>query len=324
MGGEGITVVVPTWRRPVGLARALDGVARQHDPGVPWEVVVVASAADPDAHRVAASSTVPVPLRVVDEPQPGASAARNRGLAVSRPVVAFLDDDCRPEPTWLTRITAPVLSGEAEGAGGRVVADPAVPRPRWLGDALLSYLAEYDRGGETVRLPPGDWVLTANAAFQAEPVTAIGGLDTVLGPNAGRPMVDDDVDLCRRLAEAGGRLVYVPDAVVVHDLPVGRLSPRYLLRRLYNQGRSDWLLDRRQLAGAPAAGLAQAARQLSQELADIVPQGPWRPAVALHAAGAVARAAGFFRQGASALVARDPGAPGRGGGSAPGGTGTGP
>ena len=310
----GISVVVPTWNRPAGLRRALSGLAAQEDPGGPWDVVVVASADDRDAPGVVAqlAGTLPVPVTVVSEPRPGASRARNRGLAASRRVVAFLDDDCRPEPPWLRLITAPVVSGEWAGAGGRVVADPSVPRPRWLGDALLAYLAEYDRGPEPGELGPDDFLLTANAAFDAGLLEAAGGFDPLLGPTAGRPTVNDDVDVCRKVRAAGGRILYVPSAVVVHELPVGRLAPGYVLRRMHAQGRSDWLLDRREHAGSPDRGVGGAAVQLGRELRSILRQGPWHRSVALHAGGSVARAAGFAREALRRRGAggAQPGAPG--------------
>jgi len=270
----------------------------QDPPGAEWEIVVVASAADPLATPVvdAVAPRLPVPARIVVEPRPGASRARNAGLAASRAVVAFLDDDCVPERRWLTSITAPVLAGEAAGTGGRVVPDPAVAVPRWLGDALVDFLARYDRGPDPVDLMPDDYLLTANAAFDAALLAGAGGFDPLLGPTAGRPTVDDDVDVCRKVFRAGGRIRYVPEAVVVHDLPRSRLRPGYVLRRMYAQGVSDWLLDRETLVASRSRGTGAAVGRASRELSTILRQGPWHRSVLLHAAGSVARAAGFTRQ----------------------------
>jgi GT2 family glycosyltransferase len=294
----GVTVVVPTWNRPLGLRRALEGLARQQLPGPEWDVTVVASAGDPAARPVveAVAGRLAVPVTVADEPEPGASRARNRGVETSRRVVAFLDDDCVPEPGWLAAITGPVLAGGWAAAGGKVVADPSVARPRWLGDALVAYLAEYDRGPEEHPLAGEDFLLTANAAFDADLLTAAGGFDPLLGPTAGRPTVNDDVDVCRKVRAAGGRILYVPAAVVVHELPVARLSPSYLLRRMHAQGRSDWILERRTFGAGRDRGLGAAGRQLAGELSSILRQGPWHRPVALHAAGSLARAAGFARE----------------------------
>ena len=292
-------MVVPSWNRPAGLARALEALSAQRAPGMDWEVVVVASAADPVAHRVVAAADRPG-VRVVDEPEPGASNARNRGLSVSRKVVAFLDDDCWPEPDWLDRITAPVRSGAWTGCGGRVRLDRAIPVPRWMGDALLAFLAEYDRGGEDRVLDNEDFLLTANAAFDADALSATGGFDPRLGPNAGRPMVDDDVDVCRKVRAAGGTIGYVAAAVVTHELAEVRLRPSYLLRRMQAQGRSDWLLDRAELSVRSDRGAGEGLAQLAREQRSILRQGPWHRSVLLHSAGSLARAAGFLQEAATA------------------------
>src|SRR5205807_373924 len=99
-----------------------------------------------------------------------------------------------------------------------------------------------------------DYVLSASAAFRTDLLRRIGGFDPILGPQPGVPMVNDDIDLCRRAMRAGARIRYVPDAVVVHDVPPHRLTRSYLLRRTYAQGRSDWLLDRDENEARPLGG----------------------------------------------------------------------
>src|SRR3954468_4214546 len=135
-----ITVVLPTHRRPASLRRALDGVARQRDPGVPWDVVVV----DNDATPSASLPPLPVAARVVWEPVLGASSARNRGIAeATGSIVAFIDDDVVPDDDWLVELVRPLIDGMGDAVGGQVVLDPSVPVPRWLPEWLLPYLAAF-------------------------------------------------------------------------------------------------------------------------------------------------------------------------------------
>jgi glucosyl-dolichyl phosphate glucuronosyltransferase len=306
----GVSVVIPSWRRPEGLRRLLAALAHEGLDDCDWDVVVVASASDTSVHQTVANHGVGLTdaaparfmgLKVVDEPRPGASNARNRGLRESRRTVAFIDDDCCPERGWLAAVTAPVREGIHAGAGGPVVLDRAARKPRWLGESLLAYLAAYDRGPTATVLDPEDYVLTANAAFDADALARSGGFDPRLGPNAGRPFVDDDIDVCRKVVGAGGTIAYTPDAVVVHHLPPARLRPSYLLERMYAQGRSDWLLDRARLRAQRLGGLGEEAGRAWTEQRRILRQGPWRPSVAFHAVGAAASSAGYARQ---ALVSR--------------------
>jgi glycosyltransferase involved in cell wall biosynthesis len=297
-----VTVVLPTFRRPNGLARVLGALAEQQDPGVPWDVVVVDNDQRPGAAAVFAAHEhdLPVPASIVHEPTPGATRARNSGVALaSGDVIAFVDDDVVPDRAWLARLVAPIVSGRADAAGGRVALDPSVPLPSWLGPDWIGYLSLYERGPDERVLASDDYVLTANAAFRAERIRAIGGFDEVLGPRAGSPMVNDDLDLCHRLAAAGGSIVYVPDAVVVHDVPADRLTVRYLLRRAYAQGRSDWLLDRVRNSQRPLGGAQGILVHAGRLLRDRWHEGLWHPDVAMSAALTVSHMLGVLREGST-------------------------
>jgi glycosyltransferase involved in cell wall biosynthesis len=299
-GRPDITVVVPTYRRPAELARLLRALAGQDAPGLVWDVVVVDN--DPPGARPVVAGAAGAGLRVayLAEPVPGTARARNRGLgAASGEVVVCVDDDVVPEPGWLAALVAPILAGDCDVTGGRVVLDPAVTRPFWLNEeALGGYLARYDRGGAPVDLvDPADYVITANAAFRAALVREVGGFDTALGPVGAVPLANEELALCRRLHAAGARIRYVP-ATVVHELPRERLRVRYLLRRTFTQGRSDWLLDRDTYVARPWRGAPWAARYLRRELALRWRQGLWRPSEVVLAACDLARAAGFLREAA--------------------------
>src|SRR2546423_1540438 len=301
------TVVLPTYVRPLSLARALRGLAEQEAPGVEWDIVVV----DNDPRRSGAEAinglgaesleSLAPRLRVVVEPTPGSAAARNRGIAeATGTVTVFLDDDVVPTPTWLRELLAPLMAGRCDAAGGRVILDPEIRRPAWFDDvALGGYVAAFDPASEERDLGTGEFVVTSNAAFTTEQLRSSGGFRSDLGPRAGNPMVNDDVLLTRNFVAAGGRGRYTPAAVVVHELPAARLRPAYLLRRAYAQGRSDWRLDAdvltpRRLHGARVPlgwGVAELRRRARE-------RGQGRMTL-FHALCDVARTAGGLREAAT-------------------------
>src|SRR4051812_31448692 len=92
-----ISVVIPTRDRGAEAAAAARAVLS--DP-CDLELVVVDQSQD-DA-SVAALREIDDPrLRVVRSTLRGASNARNAGVAATTaPLLAFTDDDCRPEPGW--------------------------------------------------------------------------------------------------------------------------------------------------------------------------------------------------------------------------------
>jgi GT2 family glycosyltransferase len=254
----------------------------------------------------AAASALPVPLRLVREEEPGASNARNRGIAeATGSVIAFLDDDVVPEAAWLQRLVAPLLEGGCQGVGGRVELDPSTPLPGWFnGDWMAGYLAELDLGPAERDLTTDEWVLTANAAFLTDALRRLGGFDLDLGPRKGVYLTNEDVDLCRRFMARVGPIRYVPGAVVVHELPQARLRRRYIFRRMYAQGRSDWQLDRRVLADSFLDGVVGLAWPRIAYVARLMWDGPIvNRAVVLRAVCELGRAAGMLREAAAAARA---------------------
>ncbi len=299
--------MLPTFRRPARLRLALAGVAAQS--GVAdLEVVVVDN--DPASTARAVVESAPLPARYLVEPRSGAVHARNTGIEAARgEVVVLLDDDVVPREGWLAALLAPIVGGDADATGGRVVLDPAVARPRWFDEPVVGqYLTNVDLGPGPRLLGGDEFVVTANAAFRRELLVAVGGFATNLGPRGTTQLVNDDVRLVRDVQRHGGRVWWVPDAVVEHELPASRLRPRWVLRRAYLQGRSDWLLDEADLRRRRGNGVRVAASWLFGELAARGTEGLTRPDVAFHAACDVARSVGRVRQGMTWWL-RERGAP---------------
>jgi glycosyltransferase involved in cell wall biosynthesis len=306
-----VTVLVPTYRRPQRLQRLLAAVVEQQAP-FSWELLVVDNDVDGSARSIVEPvRRAGIPVRYVVETALGAVHARNRGIreAAGR-VVAMLDDDVVPRSGWLATVCAPLLDGAASGAGGPVFLDAAVARPRWFDEVGIGgYLTAHSLGTERRALADDEILVTANAAFDRDALQRVGGFDARFGPRGHVQIVADDAHLVRQLMRAGGTLLWLPDAVVDHDLPPERLSRRYLLRRAYWQGRSDWLLwgtdhvDRR-LRGA-RVGVTLAGSWLRSQWHARRAAGIHHPTVAFHTACDLARFGGFLAQVVRTSAARD-------------------
>lgn len=286
-------MVLPTYRRPVALARALAGLLDQRNPP-PMQLVVVDNDPAGSAHAVVHAAAPNVVYLV--EPKPGAAHARNRGIAAAQaPIVALLDDDVVPAPDWLVRLTAPLLDGRADAAAGRVVLDPSVPRPSWFDEGLAGYLTAFDLGLAEAEATA---LVTANAAFRTELLRDVGGFDPAFGPSGTRPRVGDDTQVLLAVRRLGARVRWLPEAVVVHELPAARLKPAYLLRRAWWQGRSDWLVDADALRARRLGGVRVAGSWLAGQLAFRRREGLTTRRVAFHALCDVCRTAGAVWQAA--------------------------
>ena len=166
--------------------------------------------------------------RVVTEPRPSRARARNAGAAATdAPLLVFLDAGCVPSDGWLHAMRRALA--DVALAGGAVELRTR-PRP----SRVERFDAEW-RFRQERNVAEG-WSVSANLGIRRELFDRLGGFDPSL-LHAG-----EDVDLCRRAAGVGARLVFVPEAVVSHE---AERSPLGLLRRGFRQGHGNVQLRRR-------------------------------------------------------------------------------
>jgi O-antigen biosynthesis protein len=201
-----VSVIVVSQDRPDDLHRCLKGLSQMDHPC--FEVVVVTRPSDMQA--------VPgLPVRTVAFAEANISAARNAGLAVAAgEIVAFIDDDAVPEPTWLSRLTAPFADPDVVLATGFVRGRNGISLQSRA--AVIDHLGEtraIDVGGTTILPSEAGRAVKAvgtNAAFRRDSLCGIGGFDPAFR------FYLDDSDVSIRLARSGGSTAIVPDAQVHH------------------------------------------------------------------------------------------------------------
>jgi GT2 family glycosyltransferase len=177
----------------------------------------------------------------------GASGTRNTGAwHTTTELIAFLDGDITAGPQWLARLLAPFDDPSVVGTGGAIAAAWAGSRPRWMPDELLWAVGASYTGMPTTTAPVRN-VWSASMGVRRAAFAAVGGFREGFGKigNRNRP---EDTDLCLRMSADHGTWMYVPGAVVEHDVPAERSTFGFLLRRCYAEGRGKVqmarLLDR--------------------------------------------------------------------------------
>lgn len=200
-----VSVIVVSHGRPALLRRALIGIGQVFYR--PFELIVVA-----DAEGLAAISDLPFASHIKTAVQNSAniSAARNAGLSLSSgQIVAFIDDDAVPEPTWLNHLVSPLLDTDNAAATGTVLGRNGIG-VQWANRVV-------DRLGRTFPAPPGplpDGLAVklegTNMAIRREVAVALGGFDEGFG------FYLDETDLAFRLMRAGHRVIHALPATVHH------------------------------------------------------------------------------------------------------------
>jgi O-antigen biosynthesis protein len=216
-----VSIVIPTCNRPEQLDQCLAAVARLDYPRL--EVVVVNNAPrDAQAKGVAERRGA----RYTVEPVCGVSRARNRGARASEAeIVAYLDDDFLPEPTWLSALIEEFADPQVMAVSGRIRALGDEPEA----EELCALIGGPDFGGlEQLKVDSrnpswfelanfGGIVPGGNMAFRRSAFEVWPGFNEQLG----RGTIlhgGEEQHAFFSLIDRGYRAVYTPRAVVRHPL----------------------------------------------------------------------------------------------------------
>lgn len=218
-----ISVIVPTFRRPEYLAKALDGLSKQSRPADQ----IVIGAREGDTATEAMLKKSPLALEIAMTREVGVIASMNAAASVTTgDIVCLLDDDAEPLPDWISRIESRFAENSRLGIlGGRDLlrdhpemraAEPTTARVgvfTWYG----RFLGNHHRGGGAYRQV--DTIKGCNAAVRGKLLRELGFERRLRGAGA---QVHWEIALCLDVAAAGYEAAFDPDLRVIHHI-----APRF-------------------------------------------------------------------------------------------------
>lgn len=271
---QAFSIVIPTHNRPRFLLDAVTSALEEC--GTQGEVVVVDDRCDIPAQEVLSNLADPR-LNVVENPGPnGAAGARNYGVACAGgQIIFFLDDDDQLETGYVAR----VLSRLGDGIGADY--GYAAARVVWPDGSTQTTVRRLGTGLVPKGAAMRHKTCSAQAGFWIRRATflELGGFDP-------RQMVDEDTDLCVRLAATGHLAWYdtqpgtkvrqqhstpgAPGAQLTAVTSGTRAAACYLRSyeksspQLSPMGEGRWWLATRYIRRATKAGDGAAARQFAR------------------------------------------------------------
>lgn len=222
-----VSVVLCTRDRPANAIAALRELTALRYRS--FEIVVVDNAPCTDATQKAVREMFGKDSRVryVQEPRPGLSRARNRGVAEAfADIVAFTDDDVKVDPWWLDGIARGFRAAPGVVCVTGLIATAQIEnsaqlyfhlREAWGTECKRRIFDLIENRDESSLYPysAGIFGAGANFAMSRTVLKELGGFDEALG--AGSPSGGgEDLDMFMRVILAGHRIVYEPSAIVSH------------------------------------------------------------------------------------------------------------
>jgi len=228
-----LSIIIPTYKRPDALARALESVEAEKIDDMRIEIVVAdndpkASAKSYMAQKIAASDAE---IRYIHVPAPGVSNARNGALsaALGR-YILFLDDDMEACPPWAQAMIDASRKFDAAlvfGPVNAVMPDPEDP----FYDKMRPLFSRQSPGLDGLierGIGTGNCFIDRKKAMLPTPV-----FDTSLNQTGG----EDDA-LFRQLETQDIKIAWTSAAVTLEHVPASRATLGYVWRRNFAFGQA--------------------------------------------------------------------------------------
>jgi succinoglycan biosynthesis protein ExoM len=231
-----ICVCICTYRRFELLKRLLSSLNQQDTKGLFTFSVVITDNDDEQSAKMvvsdfAASSSLDVTY--CNEPRKSISFARNKGLEFAKgDAIAFIDDDEFPPEDWLFSLWKVCTDYRASGVFGPVRPHFDTPPPAWLIKGRFFERPEHPTGF----LMPWRECRTGNVLIEKR---IIEGMDPVFAPEFGSGA--SDIDLFRRLIEAGHSFIWCNGAPVYEVVSPNRWKRTFMIKRALLRGRISLL-----------------------------------------------------------------------------------
>ncbi|UZR98023.1 glycosyltransferase family 2 protein [Chondrinema litorale] len=206
-----ISVVVATYNRSDLLIELIKSLDNQTLDKETYEIIIACDGCTDDTIEKLEFQSYYVPnLKWLDLPKGNPAKSRNAGILEAKaPLIAFTDDDCLAENTWLETIIKVFDKKDTIGLQGKTTTDKKLVNP-------LTHQIENLKGHPSVP--------TCNAAFRKNILLKIGGFDEHF-PFAH----NEDADLSWRI-RSEGKIDFVPEMVINH--PPRKVSFTKMLDRM--------------------------------------------------------------------------------------------
>ena len=220
MSASALSIVVIGRNEGARLRRCLAAALAMDLPGSKPEVIYVDSGSSDDSLAIAAS--LGVRSARLDTASPSASAARRRGLELTKaPFVLFLDGDTQVDPGFARAALAEMKDGRTAVVWGRL----------WeLRPETSAYVRVHALEWNTTPGPTRS--CGGNALHRRKALEAVGAFDPEV-------FAGEEADLCRRLRAAGWTILHIDAPMAGHDLDLRTFSQywRRCLRTGYSYAR---------------------------------------------------------------------------------------
>ncbi len=236
-----ISVVLATYKRPELLDITLKSFSQMGNDDLKWDLWIVDNAGDPETESVVKSWQDELPLHYLIETKTGKNNALNRAIPeVQGQLVVFTDDDIIASTDWLMQMWEGLQRWPDHYVfGGKITAEWFGKVPFWGVEHPLNLSLFALHSPSEVERPYFDDFLPfgPNMAVKRTIFNKGFRFNPNVGPtNSSIYLMGSETEFLKRLKNAGFLPVFLPRAVVKHQIRADQLSDSWLDKRNFRIG----------------------------------------------------------------------------------------
>lgn len=237
-----MSVIIPTYNhhnRDLDLLNLIDSLLLASNSILIGEIIIVDNG---NSLSVDKFIVINERIKVVREPRVGLNYARNTGVyCATFNTVSFVDDDVIVSPSWAKSIVEVYTDHDVLCVGGPVLINNKESNkyPGWFSDYFLRFLLPPIFSLQAGIVHPPYYLIGANLSFERGVFDRFGLFDPALDRSGKNLLSNGDIEFIMRIPT--DKVWYEPQAIVFEEISESRLTRRFMIRRLFWQGISDYI-----------------------------------------------------------------------------------
>jgi glycosyltransferase involved in cell wall biosynthesis len=241
-----VSAVICSYNRARFIIEAVESIFNQDYDKNRYEVVVVDNNSSDNTLQLLQDYKDAHPdyhFRFVTEPNQGVAFARNRCAREAQgELVAYLDDDSKAQPGWLSFISDFFdRYPDAYSVGGRIIPYFLTSIPDWYSKYFFGLVGRFDQGDHTKQLTGQRYPCGANMAFRKKVFDEVGYFNTALGRSGKGLLANEEKEIYMRILAYGKKVYYLPNVEVLHAVEANKFDKDYVRRHSMGIGGGERL-----------------------------------------------------------------------------------
>jgi glycosyltransferase involved in cell wall biosynthesis len=240
-----ITATISTYNREKYLPGVLESLAKQTLDHTLFEVVLVDNNSPGNTKEIFekfAGSNKNISCHYYLETNQGLSYGRNRGIAEAKgKYITFIDDDAFLAENYLEKIYSYFESHNKVAAiGSKILLHYESIVPAWENKYLNSLLGYFNIGDNEKEFTKNDYPRGSNMSFRMDVFEKVGLFNVDLGRKGSGMGGSEEKDIFKRIYNFPElKVVYIPDALVYHCVPIERTTREFIKKQALGTGASE-------------------------------------------------------------------------------------